>query len=164
MKRPTTHSKVIGKALALGDLPGMTSAQLLDCWAQVVGKPVIHSASRELLLNAIAWHLQARRHGGLSPAVQRKLERLSAAINRGEPVRPRTAIERLRPGMSLERAWRGETHSVTVLPDGFAYRGRRYRSLSQIARLITGTRWNGPAFFGLRQPKGKRSIGSDDAT
>ena len=96
--------------------------------------------------------------------MQRKLERLAAAINRGEPIRPRTAIERLRPGMSLERAWRGETHSVTVLPDGFAYRGRRYRSLSQIARVITGTRWNGPAFLRLRQSKVKASTGSDDET
>jgi hypothetical protein len=54
--------------------------------------------------------------------------------------------------------------AATVLVDGFAYRGQRYRSLSQIARLITGTRWNGPAFFGLRQPNGKASAGSDDAT
>jgi Protein of unknown function (DUF2924) len=163
MKAPTTHNKAIG-ALTLGDLPEMTSAQLLDRWAQVVGKPVIRSASRELLVNTIAWHLQARQHGGLSPAVQRKLERLAAAITRGEPIRPRTPIERLRPGMSLERGWRGETHSVTVLADGFAYRGRRYRSLSQIARLITGTRWNRPAFFGLRQSNTRASAGSDDAT
>jgi Protein of unknown function (DUF2924) len=163
MKRPTPHNKFIGP-LTLGDLPSMTSAQLLDRWAQVVGKPVIRSASRELLVNTIAWHLQARQHGGLTPAVRRKLELLAAAINRGEPVRPRTTIERLRPGMSLERVWRGETHSVTVLADGFAYRGRHYRSLSQIARLITGTRWNGPAFFGLRQPDAEASAGSDDAT
>ncbi len=96
--------------------------------------------------------------------MQRKLERLAAAIDQGEPVRSLTAIDRLRPGMSLERGWRGETHHVTVLADGFAYRGQRYRSLSQIARLITGTRWNGPAFFGLRSGNGGVSVGSDDAT
>jgi hypothetical protein len=163
MKRPTAPNKVIG-TLTLDDLPGMTSAQLLDRWAQVVGNPVIRSASRELLVNTIAWHLQARQYGGLSPAVQRKLERLAAAVNRGERIRPRTAIERLRPGMSLERGWRGETHTVTVLADGFAYRGQRYRSLSQIARLITGTRWNGPVFFGLRQSNARASAGSVDAT
>jgi hypothetical protein len=163
MKRPATHNKIIG-TLTLGDLPGMTTAQLLDRWAQVVSRPVIRSASRELLVNMIAWHLQARQHGGLSPAVQRKLERLAAAINRGEPIRPRTATERLHPGMSLERQWRGQTHSVTVLADGFAYRGRRYRSLSEIARCITGTRWNGPAFFGLRQSNTRASAGCDDAT
>jgi Protein of unknown function (DUF2924) len=162
IKRSALQGRAIG-GVTLGDLPDMTRAQLCDTWAQVVGKPMIHSASRELLVNAIAWHLQARQHGGLTPAVQRKLERLAAAIDRGVPVRALTASERLRPGMSLERAWRGETHSVTVLAGGFAYRGQRYLSLSQIARRITGTRWNGPAFFGLRHSNGKASVGSDDA-
>ena len=157
MKRPKTQSKVIGIS-TLGDLPQMTSAQLLDCWTHVVGKPLIPGATRELLINTIAWHLQAREHGGLSPATQRKLERLAAVINRDEPISPRTAIERLRPGMSLERQWRGQTHSVTVLAGGFTYRGRRYRSLSEIARVITGTRWNGPAFFGLRPTNGKSKL------
>jgi Protein of unknown function (DUF2924) len=161
MKRPGTDGRAIG-GVTLGALPDMTRAQLFDTWARVVGKPMVRRASRELLVSAIAWHLQARQHGGLPPAVQRKLERLAAAIDRGEPVL--TAIARLRPNMSLERGWRGETHSGTVLADGFAYRGQRYRSLSQIARLITGTRWNGPAFFGLRQSNGKASAGSDDAT
>jgi Protein of unknown function (DUF2924) len=162
LSRPATRSRGIG-SVTLGDLPDMTRAQLFDTWARVVGKPVIRSASRELLVNAIAWHLQARQHGGLTPAVQRKLERLAAAIDRGEPVRPLAASERLCPGATLERAWRGEIHSVAVLADGFAYRGQRYRSLSEIARRITGTRWNGPAFFGLRQSNGKVSVKSDDA-
>jgi hypothetical protein len=142
----------------------MTRVQLLETWAQVVGKPAVRSASRELLVNTVAWHLQARQYDGLAASVQRKLERLAAAMNRGEPVRPLTAIDRLSPGTTLERAWRGETHVVTVVADAFAYRGQRYRSLSQIARLITGTRWNGPAFFGLRSGNGKASAGSDDAT
>ena len=162
MKRTRNRNRAIG-GVTLGDLPGMSRAALLDAWTQVVGKPAVRSASRELLVNAIAWHLQARQFGGLAPSVQRKLERLAAAIDRGEPVRPLTAIDRLRPGSTLERAWRGETHVVTVMADGFAYRGQCYRSLSQIARLITGTRWNGPAFFGLRQDSGKAPAGSDDA-
>ena len=137
---------------------------MLDTWVQVVGKPPVQSASRELLVNTIAWHLQARQFGGLTAAVQRKLERLATAIGRGEPVRPSTTTNRLRPGTTLERAWRGETHVVTVMADGFADRGQRYRSLSQIARMITGTRWNGPAFFGLRLSNGKVSAGSDDAS
>jgi Protein of unknown function (DUF2924) len=124
----------------------------------ILGRRSSASASRELLVNTIAWHLQARQFGGLSPSVQRRLERLAAAIERGEPVRPLTATDRLHPGTTLERAWRGETHVVTVVADGFTYRGRRYRSLSQIARRITGTRWNGPAFFGLRQSNG-RAVG-----
>src|SRR5262249_6188138 len=144
MKQPTLH-----------DLPGMSRAQLLDTWVQVVGKPPVQSASREFVVNTIAWHLQARQFGGLTPSVQRKLERLATAIGRGEPVRPLTATDRLRPGTILEPAWRGETHLVSVVADGFTYRGQQYRSLSQIARVITGTRWNGPAFFGLRPANGK---------
>ncbi len=163
MKRSRTRSRASG-GVTLDDLPGMTRAQLLDTWAQVVSKSPVRSASRELLVNAIAWHLQAQQYGGLAASVQRKLERLATAMNRGDPIRSLIAIDRLRPGTTLERAWRGETHTVTVMVDGFAYRSRRYRSLSQIARLITGTRWNGPAFFGLRQANGKTPQRPDDDT
>jgi hypothetical protein len=163
MKRTFTRNRVIGD-VTLDDLPGMSRAELLDTWPQVVGKPPVLSASRELLVNTIAWHLQAREVGGHSLSVQRRLERLAGTIERGEPIRPSTATDRLRPGATLERAWRGETHVVSVVAVGFTYRGQHYRSLSQIARIITGTRWNGPAFFGLRQANGKADAGSDDAS
>ncbi len=100
MKRPGTDGRAIG-GVTLGALPDMTRAQLFDTWARVVGKPIIRGTSRELLVTTIAWHLQARQHGGLAPAVQRKLERLAAAIDRGEPVRPLTALDRLRPGTGM---------------------------------------------------------------
>jgi len=158
MKRQLTRNSAAGE-VALDDLPGMSRHELLDTWAQVVGKPPVESASRELLINTIAWYLQAQQFGGLSASVQRKLERLAAAIERGEPVGQLTTTDRLRPGATLERVWRGETHIITVVTDGFSYRGQRYRSLSQIARRITGTRWNGPAFFGLRQGNGKAPAG-----
>jgi Protein of unknown function (DUF2924) len=148
----------------LNSLLGMSRAELLDTWVQVVGKPPVQSASRELLINTIAWHLQARQFGGLSSSVQRKLERLALGIARGEPVQPLAAVHRLRPGTTVERAWRGEIHVVTVGVDGFTYRSRHYRSLSEIARLITGTRWNGPAFFGLRRGNAKADAGSNDAS
>src|SRR5262245_54583274 len=93
MKRSATPNKTIGP-VTLGDLPGMTRAQLFDTLARVIRKAVIPGASTELLVTTIAWHLQARQHGGLTPAAQRKLERLAAAIDRGESARPRTAIER----------------------------------------------------------------------
>jgi hypothetical protein len=163
MNRTFTRSRIIN-GLTLDDLPKMSRSALFETWAKVVGKPPLQSASRELLVNTIAWYLQARQLGGLTPSVQRKLERLALAIERGESVRPLTATDRLRPGTTLERAWRGETHIVAVVADGFTYRGRDYRSLSQIARRITGTRWNGPAFFGLRQGNGKASAGSDNAS
>src|SRR5262245_59106356 len=84
MNRTFTHSRIIN-GLTLDDLPEMARAALLDTWALVVGKPPVQSASRELLINTIAWHLQARQFGGLAPSVQRKLERLATAIGRGEP-------------------------------------------------------------------------------
>ena len=149
--------------MALADLAGMSRSELLDAWARVVRKPTVRGASRELLVHAIAWHLQAQQHGGLSVSVQRRLERLVGAIDRGESVRPVSATDRMRAGTTLERQWRGETHVVAVTADAFLYRGKHYRSLSEIARLITGTRWNGPAFFGLRSAKDKAHAGSDDA-
>jgi hypothetical protein len=60
---------------------------------------------------------------------------------------------RFRPGTAIVKEWRGKTYNVTVLADGFEYEGKSHRSLSEIAREITGTRWNGPAFFGIRKPK-----------
>jgi hypothetical protein len=96
-------------------------------------------------------------------SVQRKLERLAAAIDRGEPVRPASASDRVRVGTTLEREWRGETHVVAVTADAFLYRGKHHHSLSGIARVITGTRWNGPAFFSLRSGKDKAPAGSGDA-
>ena len=162
MKRTLSHNRTIGGVI-LDDLPGMSRAALLDAWVQITGKPPVFSASRELLVNTIAWHLQVRQFGGLAPSVHRKLERLAAALTRGDPVRPLSASDRLRPGTTLERTWRSETHIVIVVANGFTYRGQRYRSLSRIARRITGTRWNGPAFFGLRQANSKASASSDDA-
>jgi hypothetical protein len=71
------------------------------------------------------------------------------AKSNGRIVLPR----RIKPGAILVRQWKGQSHRVTVLEDGFAYQGKPYESLSEIARLITGTRWNGPKFFGLRATK-----------
>jgi hypothetical protein len=147
---------------AVSDLPSMSRQALVDAWVEVLGRPPIRGISRELLVAMIAWHLQAKQQGGLPPALQRKLDRLAAALDHGQPIRSPSA-HRLRPGTSLERAWQGERHVVGVTEAGFAYRGDTYRSLSQIARLITGTRWNGPAFFGLRQGKGKSGSGTHNA-
>jgi hypothetical protein len=165
MKRSLVDSRDTAD-LALSDLTGMSRAELLDAWARVVRKSAVRGASRELLVHTIAWHLQAQRHGGLTKSVQRRLDRLGEAIDRGEPIGLVSKLDRMHVGIVLEREWRGETHVVTVTTDGFVYQGKRHCSLSQIARLITGTRWNGPAFFGLRSGKGKNKgkvpAGSDD--
>jgi Protein of unknown function (DUF2924). len=105
--------------------------------------------SRRLLELAAAYEAQARIHGGLKPAVRRRL--LQAAQPAGLPdAKPRRlAPGTLLPGSRLVREWHGRSHTVEVTEDGFLYEGHRYRSLSSIARRITGVRWSGRRFFGL---------------
>jgi hypothetical protein len=105
----------------------------------------------DLLRRSLAYRIQEDAHGGLDRATARLLKRLTAqfAKSNGRIVLPR----RIKPGAMLVRQWKGQSHRVVVLEDGFAYQDKRYESLSEIARLITGTRWNGPKFFGLRAPK-----------
>lgn len=108
--------------------------------------------SRELLMQAVAYRLQEQRHGGLSPAMKLKLvEAARHGIGSKSGGRSKASIRRaIKPGTRFLREWQGRTHEVTATADGrFAYRGATYKSLSAIARQITGTRWSGPVFFGL---------------
>ena len=112
--------------------------------------------SRELLTRAIAYRLQEREFGGLAPSTLRLLERVADDL-------PRARLNlacKAAPGTLLIREWRGKAHQVTVHDEGVVYRGKRYRSLSEVARLITGTRWSGPLFFGLRKPVGEAHHGA----
>jgi hypothetical protein len=130
-------------------------AELLTIWTATIGEPPRFRGSRELLASALAWQLQERKFGGLKPATQRKLRVLARAQ---EPKRPSITLPQpinLRPGTAIIKQWRGAQHVVTVLADGFQHQGKVYASLSQLAREITGTRWNGPAFFGLRKGHGR---------
>jgi hypothetical protein len=104
--------------------------------------------SRDLLVRAIAYRIQELRHGRLSKATSRKLAALRQARQSGAEI----AVEgapRIRAGARLVRERNGHTHTVTVEEEGLTYAGRSYRSLSAIAREITGARWSGPRFFGL---------------
>ena len=105
----------------------------------------------DLLRRSIAHRIQEDAYGGLDRATARLLHQLKAQMRKtpGKIVLPR----RIKAGAVLVRKWKGHSHRVTVLDEGFAYEGKTYDSLSVIARLITGTRWNGPRFFGLRGEK-----------
>jgi hypothetical protein len=106
----------------------------------------------DLLRRSIAHRIQEKAYGGLSRSVQRQLDQMMkayAARPNGKIVLPR----RIKPGSVLVREWKGKSHRVMVLADGFAYDGETYTNLSEIAVLITGTRWNGPRFFGLRSKR-----------
>ena len=110
--------------------------------------------SRDLLVRTIAWKLQEQVYGRCPPMLTRKLERLAAQLERSGNL----DIEReayLKPGTLLVREWRGQTFRVTATQDGFLYDGRPFESLSEIARTITGTKWSGPRFFGLKQRTGR---------
>jgi hypothetical protein len=103
----------------------------------------------DLLRRSIAHRIQEKAYGGLSRPAQRLLDQAMktfAAKPNGKIVLPR----RIKPGSVLVREWKGRSHRVMVLADGFAYEGEVYSNLSEIAVLITGTKWNGPRFFGLR--------------
>jgi hypothetical protein len=106
--------------------------------------------SRDLLIRGITYKLQERAYGGLSMATARKLEQAAADPGSRSAAKPAPPIS-LRPGTRLVREWRGVTHTLLIHADGFEWRGQRYRSLSVVARKITGARWSGPRFFGLRQ-------------
>jgi Protein of unknown function (DUF2924) len=132
-------------------------AELLAIWTATVGKPpAALRSSRELLASALAWQLQERKFGGLKPATKRKLRVLARAQERKKRPTPLPQPPvNLRPGTAIIKRWRGAQHVVMVLADGFQHQGKVYASLSQLAREITGTRWNGPAFFGLRKGQGR---------
>jgi hypothetical protein len=104
---------------------------------------------RTLLIGAIAYRLQEKALGGLKPSAQRALDRVCDQPGDSGPTR--IAKTKVNAGTVLIREWRGVRHRVTVLDHDVVYRGRRYRSLSEVARAITGTHWSGPVFFGLRQ-------------
>lgn len=112
----------------------------------------------DLLRRSIAHRIQERAYGGLPSRMRRLLDQLvkAAAANPGARLElPR----RIKPGSELVRAWNRQTYRVIVMEDGFAYGGKTFASLSEIATSITGTKWNGPRFFGLRSTKS----GSEDA-
>ena len=139
---------------AISKLQRAGKAELLAIWSKINGKPPPFRTSRELLASALAWQLQASKQGGLKPSVRRRLQAIAKADERKRLQTELDPSVRLRPGTILLRDWRGQRHAVTVLEEGFSYQGKSCQSLSHIARQITGTRWNGPAFFGLRKNDG----------
>lgn len=123
-----------------------------------------HSLSRDLIVRAIAHRCQEVAMGGLSKASARKLR----AVNEqsGDSAKPpvRTPRPAILPGARLIREWHGRTHSVTVTENGFDYGGRSYRSLTEIAKLITGAHWSGPRFFGLSSTSNGARMPAGEAT
>lgn len=129
---------------ALSAIQVMALGELRNVWTQNFGTPP-ELRSTALLRLMLSWRLQARTHGGLDAAMRRKLRRKTISD-------PASAID-LEIGTILDREWQGQSYSVEVVDDGFRWDGQSYSSLSAAATAITGTRWNGPRFFGLRKGK-----------
>jgi hypothetical protein len=140
----------------LATLVAMPRDQLSIEWRRLYRRPPPNGLSRDLLIRAIAYKVQERAFGGLPQATKQKLRTLIRRLETEGSAAVKT-VRPLQPGARLVRTWQGRTHSVTVCENGFDYDGRRYRSLSQVAREITGTQWSGPRFFGLRSAKSAKS-------
>jgi len=137
----------------LASLSRLKNRELRALWQEVFGQPLPARVRRGLLLRALAYRIQERVEGALSRSARSHLRKLSQAAGNG--LTPSVLdTPRIKLGTRLIRQWQGETHEVTAIDTGFAYRGKPYLSLSEIARLITGTRWSGPAFFGLKTSRG----------
>ena len=138
-------------AAKLTRLETMTPAQLRAAWRDEWRQPA-PSIGPDLMRRGIAWRMRVRVHGGIPTAVGKAIDRALHQLESTGEVGSSRSIS-LKPGTRLVREWRGATHHVLVLDDGFEHEGRRYSSLSHIVRAITGTNWSGPLFFGLRKRK-----------
>ena len=146
-KQPVNIVAVIARLEALG------TETLRDEWRRLNQTPPPKRLSRELLLRGITYTLQEDEQGGLSTLNVRGLE-IPTGIS--TPAVRRQPRQTFKPGTRLVRDWQGQTYTVIILESGVEWRGQHYRSLSVVARKITGAHWSGPRFFGLK-------AGSSDA-
>jgi hypothetical protein len=138
-------------------LDGLSRSELRALWTQELGERPPATLGRDVLALAIAYARQERRQGGLSRPLARELDRLfDQTLRRDRTGKAAILMAPLpRSGTILVREWQGTSHHVTVVDGGFLWNGKTYRSLSGIARAITGASWNGPRFFGMRDGNGK---------
>ena len=130
-------------------LPTLPRPDLKKRWQELYGTPCPPKMSRKILRYAIAYRLQENVHGGLDKKTRRLLEKAAANLAAGKPVVPERS--KIKPGTRLLREWHGTMHEVIVLEEGVQFRDEMWPSLSAVAREITGARWSGPRFFGLKE-------------
>jgi hypothetical protein len=133
----------------LDQLSTMPIANLRQRYRELFRSEPPEAFGPDLLRRSIAHRIQAKAYGGLSASARRSLDQL-VKIAMAKPNGRLELPRRIKPGSELIRIWKGKSHRVTVMTDGFAYAGETFASLSEIATEITGTKWNGPRFFGLR--------------
>jgi hypothetical protein len=126
-----------------------TSANLKERWRALYGTEPPRRISGELLVRALAYRMQEQALGGLKPCTRRLLAKVAAHASADRPIEV-IPEPNLKPGTVLLREWHGTQHQVIVREDGIVFRGKPYKSLSEVAYRITGTKWSGPRFFGLK--------------
>ncbi|MFM6829711.1 MAG: DUF2924 domain-containing protein [Novosphingobium sp.] len=132
----------------LGRLAELSPAELKEEWARRYGAPA-PDLSVDLLRLGVGYKLQEKREGAINRSTRSLLRKVGEHARSGSSTVP--LPRKLTPGTRLVRDWHGVGHTVEVLEDGFAYDGKRWKSLTAIAKAITGTKWNGPLFFGLAE-------------
>ena len=145
-------------AAELEQLRELNPEQLRERWQTLFGAQPPPKLRTSLLVQGIAYRLQEKALGGLKPATVRLLERIADDTAARRQAAPTPERIRVAAGTVLIREWHGTRHQVTVLNDGFLFRTKHFRSLSQIARAITGSRWSGPLFFGLKAARKEEQI------
>ena len=144
------RTQIADAVAEIGRLAGLRHAELKERWLSLFGNPAPKHISRQLMEKAIAFRIREKSCGVPTTETKRRLREIAGAIRDG---REETVSlgPRIRPGTRLVRSWQGTTHIVEVNADGFVWRSSRHASLSGIARAITGTNWNGFAFFGVKR-------------
>jgi hypothetical protein len=141
----------------IGRLPNLSLLELRHRWKTLFGHPAPKSLRRNFLARAVAYQMQVEAHGGLSDATKRRLREIANAVRTGD-ASAMLGGSHIKPGAQMIRQWQNTTHTVTALAEGFEWNGRTYKSLSAVANAITGTNWNGFAFFGIkRAPSGNKN-------
>jgi Protein of unknown function (DUF2924) len=152
----STSSALVPEIAALRQTP---PADLKERWRALYCSEPPRRISRDLLVRAVAYRIQEKALGGLTPSTRRLLAKVTAAASAHWPMRvaPRPTLE---PGTVLLREWHGVQHQVIVREDGIVFRGKPYKSLSEVAYRITGAKWSGPRFFGLKSNHQERGDGT----
>jgi Protein of unknown function (DUF2924) len=141
-------------AQRLAALPNLSKAALCELWKRLFNSLPPPQLRRHLMIPILAYRLQEQTFGSLSSVNRGRLRQLARAFeaNSNGSI---SATPILKPGTRLVRQWRDQVHLVNVEVSGYEYQGARYQSLSEIARLITGTRWSGPLFFGIKSEQSR---------
>jgi hypothetical protein len=133
----------------LKTLPKMGKTALCKKWQELFSSAAPKHLRKEIMVRILAYKIQEQSFGGLGTTTRRRLKQIAISLENGNN-KLNVDQRPIKPGTRLIREWRGKTHTVSVAETGFEFQGSRYRSLSVIARQITGTSWSGPLFFGLK--------------